>query len=111
MEMVAGAMLVAAACVAVGFVTLRGAGAAAQVMTQMFSSPADLGWPTGVQEDDDFHWRWSGRPQVPGESEVGSGRPLAARGLGLDDDARAARPELVELPGGTGPQPLPVARH
>ena len=100
MEIAAGAMLVAAVCLAVGFVTLRGAGAAAQVMTQMFSSPADLGWPTGVQEDDDFHWQWSRRPSGPGGSDVAP----------LKYDPRP-RPELVELPGGAGPRPLPVARH
>jgi hypothetical protein len=22
---------------------------------------SDLGWPRGVQEDDDFHWSWAGR--------------------------------------------------
>ena len=100
MEIVGGAMLVTTVCAAVAFVTLRGAGAAAAVMTQMFSSPADLGWPTGVQEDDDFHWQWSGRPSVPGGSEVAP----------LKGDP-GPRPELVELPGGTGPRPVPVARH
>lgn len=100
MEIVFGAGLVAAVCLAVGFVTLRGAGAAAHVMTQMFTSPADLGWPTGVQEDDDFHWQWSGRPSVSGGSEV------APR-----TDDPGPRPELVELPRGAGPRPLPVARH
>ena len=62
MEIVAGAMVVTTVCIAAGYVTLRGAGAAAQVMTRMFDSPAKLGWPSGVQEDDDFHWRWSGGP-------------------------------------------------
>jgi hypothetical protein len=96
METVAGAMVVTTLCVAAGFVTLRGAGAAAEVMTQMFSAPADLGWPSGVQEDDDFHWRWSGRPAVPGENAVDDTWPL---------------PEIVDLMDGTGPRPLPVARH
>jgi hypothetical protein len=100
MEPVAGVILVAAVCVAAGFVTLRGAGAAAEVMTQMFSSPANLGWPTGVQEDDDFHWHWSGRSAAPSASEV----------VPLKHDP-GPRPELVELPRGTGPRPLPVARH
>jgi hypothetical protein len=67
MEIVAGAMVVTTVCIAAGYVTLRGAGAAAQVMSRMFDRPAELGWPSGVQEDDDFHWRWSRRPAVPGE--------------------------------------------
>lgn len=88
MEIVAGAVVVTSLCVAAGYVSLRGAGAAAQVMTRMFDSPAKLGWPSGVQEDDDFHWRWSGR---------------------LDPDD--SEPEFVDLSEGTGPQPSPVARH
>ena len=90
MEIVAGAMVVTTVCIAAGYVTLRGAGAAAKVMTQMFDSPAKLGWPSGVQEDDDFHWRWSGRPAGSGE----------------DPEA-----EFVDLVEGTGPRPSPVARH
>lgn len=90
MEIVAGAMVVTTVCIAAGYITLRGAGAAAQVMTQMFDRPAELGWPSGVQEDDDFQWRWSGRPGVPGE---------------------ASEPEFVDLADGTGPRPTPVARH
>lgn len=69
MEIVAGAVIVTTVCIAAGYVTLRGAGAAAQVMTRMFDSPAKLGWPSGVQEDDDFHWRWSGRVD-PDDSEA-----------------------------------------
>jgi hypothetical protein len=107
MEIVAGAMLVTTVCLAAGFVTLRGAGAAAEVMTQMFSSPADLGWPTGVQEDDDHHWCWAGLPAVdeaPASSGFARGEVTTLPGPGL-------RPELVELPRGTGPRALPVARH
>lgn len=90
MEIVAGAMVVTTVCIAAGYVTLRGAGAAAQVMTQMFDSPARLGWPSGVQEDDDFHWQWSGRREVPAE---------------------ASGPEVVDLTDGSGPRPSRVARR
>jgi hypothetical protein len=99
MELVAGAMVVTTVCVAAGYVTLRGAGAAAQVVTQMFNSPADLGWPSGVQEDDDFHWRWSARPG-----------PLADVDSRLGD-AAWSQPEIVDLQDGSGPRALPVSRH
>jgi hypothetical protein len=89
MEIIAGAVVVSAVCVAAGFVTLKGAGAAAQVMTQMFTSPANLGWPSGVQEDDDFHWRWSGPSAAPLKTE----------------------PEMVDLRDGSGPRAVPIARH
>lgn len=88
MEIVVGAAVVTTVCIAAGYVTLTGAGAAAQVMTHMFDSPARLGWPSGVQEDDDFRWRWSGR-RDPEDSE----------------------PEFVELTDGGGAQAGPVARH
>lgn len=100
MEHLAEVMVVTAVCLAVGFVTLRGAGAAAQVMTQMFSSPANLGWPSGVQEDDDLHWSWSALP-----AGTGLHQPVAP------PDDPPARPEIVELPDGTGPPPSPVGRH
>ena len=87
MEIVAGAMVVTTVCIAACYVSLRGAGAAAQVMTRMFDRPAELGWPSGVQEDDDFQWRWSG-PAAP-----------------------ASEPEFLDLTDGTGPRPSPVARH
>jgi len=28
--------------------------------------PGDLGWPSGVQEDDDVHWSWGGRSRPKG---------------------------------------------
>jgi hypothetical protein len=36
---------------------------------------ADDGWPTGVQEDDDFHWSWS-----PRQTMAGTFPPPRARG-------------------------------
>lgn len=100
MELLAEVMVVTAVCLAVGFFTLRGAGAAAQVMTQMFSSPANLGWPSGVQEDDDLHWSWSALP-----AGTDLHQPAA-----LSDDPPPP-PEIVELPDGTGPCPSPVGRR
>jgi hypothetical protein len=95
MELVVGAV-VTTACVAAGFVALRGAGAAAAMMSQMFASPAELGWPHGVQEDDDFRWRWSGGPAVQVEN-------------GAEDIS--SPPEIVDLTDGSGPRALPITRH
>ena len=100
MEFLPASLIVIAMCVALGFMAMRAAGAAAHVMTQMFSSPADLGWPSGVQEDDDFHWSWSRHP-------AGASRPPPAP---PPDDSRV-RPELVELLDGAGPRTSPVGRH
>lgn len=43
------------------------AGRGAQALGGLFHPPG-LGWPHGVQEDDDLHWRWSvetARPSPP----------------------------------------------
>lgn len=90
MEIDPGAVVLTTVCLAAGYVSLRGAGAAAQVMSHMFDSPARLGWPSGVQEDDDFHWQWSARPAVsPGDTE----------------------PAVVDLATGSGPRASRVRRH
>ena len=34
------------------------AGGTVQVVSGMFRAP-DLGWPSGVQEDDDLQWTWA----------------------------------------------------
>lgn len=108
MEIVTMAALVTILCAA-GIVTLRGAGAAAEIMTQMFLSPADLGWPVGVQEDDDFHWQWSGLSAAPGNGAVITAGSLAQPRWALGDDFWTL-PEIVDLPDGTGPRAWPVAR-
>ncbi|HEV8488695.1 MAG TPA: hypothetical protein VGQ58_02775 [Candidatus Limnocylindrales bacterium] len=108
MEIVTGAVVVTTLCAA-GFVTLRGAGAAAEIMTMMFHSPTDLGWPAGVQEDDDFHWRWSGANAARGLDAVSTAIPVANLKWALGDDLWIP-PEIVDLPYGAGPRPSPVVR-
>jgi hypothetical protein len=104
MEIVAGAVVVTTLCAA-GFVTLRGAGAAAEIMTTMFQSPANLGWPPGVQEDDDYHWQWSAvRTAAEADDEV------TATFLNTFLPDPPPMPELVDLPYGAGPRPSPVVR-
>lgn len=73
--------------------TLRAASAGAQLLGGMFSSPADLGWPIGVQEDNDLRWRWTA---VTG-ADVGG--------------AAATHAEIVELAEGSGPTPTHVTRR
>ena len=110
MESVAVAVVIAAVALVACFVALRGAGAASQVMVLMFRSPAELGWPSGVQEDDDFHWRWAARAAASGAGESGprpgDGRPWAGAWVVEPD----ARPEIVELAVGLGPRAAPVSR-
>jgi hypothetical protein len=47
-----------AALVAVLLLAARASDHAVQTMSGMFRAP-DLGWPIGVQEDDEFHWSWT----------------------------------------------------
>ena len=63
------------------------AGRGAQALGGLFHPPG-LGWPHGVQEDDDLHWRWSagGPPRLSPRSR--DERPA-------DGDHRIV-PELVQ---------------
>jgi hypothetical protein len=103
MELVASGLVVVAVCAVLGLLAVRTAGSGAEVVMLMFRSPADLGWPAGVQEDDDLHWVWSGHPTS--RTEATGGTPT----LCLDD--APTRPEIVELAVGAGPLPSPVPRH
>jgi hypothetical protein len=40
---------------------VRSSGDAAQLISGLFRPPG-LGWPSGVQEDDDAHWTWDPHP-------------------------------------------------
>jgi hypothetical protein len=61
-----------------------------------------MGWPVGVQEDDDFHWRWDGKPV---ESPDSSGGDAAADGGALDSELSSIATELQD-----GGQPVRVQR-
>jgi hypothetical protein len=52
------AIVAIAAFVAVLLLAVLASGRAVQTMSGMFRAP-DLGWPSGVQEDDDLHWSWA----------------------------------------------------
>ena len=43
---------------------MRASGGGVQAMSGLFRAP-DLGWPTGVQEDDDLHWTWAATGAEP----------------------------------------------
>jgi hypothetical protein len=90
---VVGAALFIAILSGILLFTLRGAGAGAQLLGGMFQSPAELGWPAGVQEDDDLRWRWTAT--APGDVS----------------DAGATLAEIIELSEGSGPTPIRVARR
>lgn len=52
--------------VALVLAAMRASGAGVQAMSGLFRAP-DLGWPTGVQEDDDLHWTWAAEGARPSE--------------------------------------------
>jgi hypothetical protein len=58
--MEAGALIAVAATLTVLFVAANFSGRGAQVIGGLFSPPG-LGWPPGVQEDDDLAWHWPDR--------------------------------------------------
>jgi hypothetical protein len=56
--------------VAIILAALRASSSGVQAMSGLFRA-ADLGWPTGVQEDDDLHWTWAAkRANPPADSPV-----------------------------------------
>lgn len=109
MEVVAAGVAVMTVCAAIGYLAVRTAGAGAEVVIQMFRSPADLGWPSGVQEDDDLHWRWS-RPTEATDVE-GNARVRLEEVSGGAFDEPPMQVETVDLPGGSGPRAVPVVRR
>jgi len=108
MDIVAPAAIVLAMCAGLGFLAMRTAGAGADVVMHMFRSPAELGWPTGVQEDDDLHWHWA-RARLAREDSSALDVPGVVLAPAFASDLPAV-PELLELPDGAGPRPWPVAR-
>ena len=76
------------------FVTGGGTG-----LAPAFQPAPSLDWPTGVQEDDDFHWSWSSADEADDADSEGP--------VGPDDRAGAA---IEELEPGQGPAADPVRR-
>lgn len=75
------------------FVLLTGRVAAdvtVRTLSGMFRAP-DLGWPSGVQEDDDLRWTWAGASPGPGA------RPTSDLGPVLQE-LEPASPGLVMQP-------------
>ena len=79
------AVVIAAALVIVPRLVLESAGRASDGISQLFVAPDwSLGWPRGVQEDDD-PWGWRSPSEV-------------ARSLAVGTDARSSdRPVLVDF--------------
>ena len=85
---------VIAAFIAVLLFAVRASGRAVQTMSGMFRAP-DLGWPIGVQEDDDLHWSWAATARAT-----------------APQPARPAEPDWQELDPSTLRLPArPVLRH
>ena len=64
----AGVVVALAATLTVLFVAANFSGRGAQLIGGLFSPPG-LGWPPGVQEDDDLRWRWTNQGDPPREPD------------------------------------------
>lgn len=75
---------VVAVCAVLFVAAMRAYGRTAQSIGGMFRAP-ELGWPAGVQEDDDLHWSWTApgtgeaRLQAADEAELQELDPAALR--------------------------------
>ena len=77
-----GVLLGFVACAVVLALVMDLSGTTVRTVGGMFHAP-DLGWPSGVQEDDDMHWSWAaGTPGEPADRTV---------------VRRTAAPELEEI--------------
>ena len=76
-----------AAVVAILLFATRASGHAVQTMSGLFRAP-DLGWPIGVQEDDDLHWSWT-----PAVAQADSPPPRSA-----EADWQELDPATLRLP-------------
>ena len=68
------------AVVAVLLFAVRASGRAVQTMSGLFRAP-DLGWPSGIQEDDDLRWSWA---SASTRTAARSDRPVEADWEELD---------------------------
>jgi hypothetical protein len=75
-----GVLIVIGAFVVIGALAIGGSSSSIQTFGGMFRAPA-LGWPSGVQEDDDLQWSWS-----PSKAIAPARRPSSV-----------AEPEVPEL--------------
>ncbi|HEY4190540.1 MAG TPA: hypothetical protein VGM28_08980 [Candidatus Limnocylindrales bacterium] len=83
------AVLVAfVACATVLALTIDLSDATVRTVGGLFHAP-DLGWPVGVQEDDDMHWAWTG-------ASVNVARPPRDRMRSKPPDPDP-EPEVVDL--------------
>ena len=84
---IAGVLLATAAGVLLATVALAvvwtGTGAATSMIGGLFGHP-DLGWPAGVQEDDEARWDWAVRPD-----------PVEARPFAEASEPASAAPERL----------------
>jgi hypothetical protein len=83
----------------------HGAGAIAQ----LFGPQPPMGWPRGVQEDDDFQWHWPGRmapPPVPHPAAHATGPGAGARRDHPEPSIDVAT--IEELDAGSGPIARPI---
>jgi hypothetical protein len=67
---------------------MRASGGGVQAMSGLFRAP-DLGWPTGVQEDDDFHWTWAA---------TDAERPADPRTPGAEPEWQELDPSSLRVP-------------
>ncbi len=86
-----GVLIGFVACAVVLALAMDLSGSTVRTVGGMFHAP-DLGWPSGVQEDDDLHWSWAA-----GAARDRVGDRVGNRVGDRPGARRIAEPEIEEL--------------
>lgn len=109
MELVVAAVLLLTLAAPLALATAWFVSHGGTAIAQLFMPPRPMGWPHGVQEDDDFQWHWPGRvPPPPAPRPTSGVRDGHDGGAGSEPTIEAA--VLEELPPGNGTLAGPVRR-
>lgn len=99
MDVILGVLVLLGVGIPVGIVGAWFVNGGAMGLAPAFQPSQSLDWPTGVQEDDDFHWTWSTDDDA---EQQDAGAPPEAT---IENE-----PAIEELEPGQGPRTDPVRR-
>ena len=93
MDALIGLVVLLLAAAPLGFAGAVLATRGPELLASLFKDPTKLGWPVGVQEEDDVRWSWSARetpaPPVVARIEEAAGTTVPVAPVGRAGRAKA----------------------